>query len=104
MINISSTFSHCFLEVVSKPILSLEENANPKRKDMTLNCTFTFIKPDPAAEVHVYFYRDGTKLEGIARSQKRARLVVLAKEGEYSCGARVPSLKLHKWSEPRKYR
>ncbi|CAL8375209.1 unnamed protein product [Gadus morhua 'NCC'] len=90
--------------VVSKPILSLEENANPKRKDMTLNCTFTFIKPDPAAEVHVYFYRDGTKLEGIARSQKRARLVVLAKEGEYSCGARVPSLNLYKWSEPRKYR
>ncbi|CAL8333032.1 unnamed protein product [Boreogadus saida] len=91
-------------EVVSKPIVSLVVNANTKPKDMTLNCTFTFTKPDPAAVVHVYFYRDVRKLEGTARSQKRATLVVLAKEGAYRCRARVPSLNLDQWSEPWDYR
>ena len=100
--NISSNLSHHFSEVVTKPIVSLDTKGEPG--EMTLGCKFTFIKPDPAAEVHVYFYRDAIKLGGTARSEHRASQVVLKKAGAYRCRVRVPSLNLNKWSDPENYR
>ena len=92
-----------FLEVVSRPILSLD-TIGDEPKEIKLSCTFTVIKPDPADEVHVYFYRDGKKLQGTARSEKRPSLVVLDKAGVYHCRARMPSLNLNVWSEPKNHR
>ncbi|CAL8353542.1 unnamed protein product [Lota lota] len=84
-------------EVVTEPVLMVDSNV--KQKKLTLGCRFEFIKPDPTTEVHVYFYRDGKKLEGIARSEEKANQIVLLKPGEYRCKARVPSLDLEKWSQ-----
>lgn len=86
---------------MNQPKLTVDDQ--PLSKTLRLSCSFEFNEQDPATQVHVYFYRNGRKLSGIARSAKNSNQIVLSKDGWYRCKARVPRLNLVRWSLLVKY-
>ncbi|XP_068601853.1 low affinity immunoglobulin gamma Fc region receptor III-A-like [Brachionichthys hirsutus] len=88
------------LEILSQPVLELDDETLYSLNILILTCHHQYNAPAPAPPITYYFYKDNNRL-GTATSENNAK--AKRTPGRYRCKAKVAALGLLRWSEPKSF-